>query len=119
MWNELEDHVLDRSAALNSNVSILNGPVLRDDDRLYRGMVRLPREFWKVAVLVNAESGKLSATGYVLSQGEMIKDVTEAAFVCGLASVGAVRGPGMSSLPQRLATIALRIDSIQIPSFAA
>jgi endonuclease G len=33
--------------------------------------------------MVNADTGRLSATGYVLSHGPMIRDLVEAAFVLG------------------------------------
>jgi endonuclease G, mitochondrial len=63
-------------------VSVLTGPILRDDDPLYNNVVNLPREFWKIAVIVDEKTRKLSATGYVLSQGKLIKKLTEA-FVYG------------------------------------
>ena len=37
----------------------------------------LPREFWKVVVL-RKPGGELSATGYLLSQDDLIDDLTEA-----------------------------------------
>ncbi len=82
-WVDLEDHILDSAKAKDLKVSVFTGPVFRDSDRDYRGLVQLPEEFWKIAVLINADTDKLSAAGYVLSQGEIIKDVTEAAFVFG------------------------------------
>jgi endonuclease G len=45
--------------------------VLADDDDQYRG-VQLPRQFWKVAVTVKSD-GALSATGYVLSQEDLLR----------------------------------------------
>lgn len=73
-WNDLEDYILDNAGAHNFRVSVFTGPVFRADDRRYR-TARLPREFWKVAVLVNEESGRLSATAYLLSQAGMIDDL--------------------------------------------
>ena len=43
----------------------------------------IPEEFWKIAVMVNADTGALSATGYVLSHGPFIRGLVEAAFVYG------------------------------------
>ncbi len=82
-WNDLEDYILDNTDAHNLRVSVFTGPVMREDDRSYRDLVQLPLEFWKVAVLVHESNGELAAAGYVLSQGEMIKNITEAAFVFG------------------------------------
>jgi len=82
-WVRLEDYILDSTKARDLKVSVLSGPVLGKSDREYRGLVKLPEEYWKVAVLVNADTNELSAVGYVLSQGEFIKDLTEVAFVFG------------------------------------
>jgi endonuclease G, mitochondrial len=76
-WVGLEDYVLDSTRAHKLLVSVFTGPILRDGDEMYRDIVRIPKEFWKIAVLVDSDTGALSATGYVLSQGEFIEDLTE------------------------------------------
>ena len=63
-------------------VSVFTGPIFRDDDPLYRNVVRLPRDFWKMVVIVDTDTNRLSATGYVLTQGELLRRLTEA-FVYG------------------------------------
>lgn len=73
-WNDLENYILDNAGARDLKVSVFTGPVLQDDDPEYRD-VQLPREFWKVAVLVNDQTGKLSATAYLLSQADMLPDL--------------------------------------------
>jgi endonuclease G, mitochondrial len=82
-WNDLEEYILDSAKIKDLKVSVFTGPIFRDSDQDYRGLVKIPQEFWKIAVLVNADTNNISAAGYVLSQGEMIKDITEAAFVYG------------------------------------
>lgn len=69
-WLQLEDYVLSNAGAHNLRVSAITGPVLRTSDRPYRGIL-LPEEFWKVVVFVK-DNGELSATGYLLSQKDMI-----------------------------------------------
>ncbi|PUB81659.1 MAG: hypothetical protein DBP02_17755 [gamma proteobacterium symbiont of Ctena orbiculata] len=81
-WVALEDYILGSARAHRLRVSVFTGPVFKDDDVLYREMVRLPRSFWKIAVLVDTSTMKLSATGYILCQGELIRNITEA-FVFG------------------------------------
>jgi endonuclease G len=49
---------------------VFTGPVFAEDDQQFAG-VQLPRQFWKVAVMVK-DSGDLSATGYLLSQEDLI-----------------------------------------------
>lgn len=85
-WVGLEDYILDSARARNLKISVFTGPVFREGDPALiseASDVPIPREFWKVAVLVDADTGKLSASGYILSQGEMINGFTEAAFILG------------------------------------
>lgn len=90
-WVRLEDDVLDFAAARDLKLCVFTGPVFRDDDRWYkRGadkIVQLPREFWKVVALIDDTSERLSTAGFILSQGEMIRDFTEVPFVAGRSSV--------------------------------
>lgn len=87
-WSGLEDYILGAAETRGFKVSVFTGPVFRDDDPHLRPQVgstavAIPEEFWKIAVMVNDDTGQLSATGYVLSQGRMIRPLTEAAFVLG------------------------------------
>ena len=78
-WVGLEDYILDNADARDLKVSVLTGPVFGENDAPYRG-IRLPREYWKVAALVNQETGELSSTGYLLSQAGMVDDLSEFVF---------------------------------------
>jgi endonuclease G len=69
-WAGLEDYVLENAENGNFKVSVFTGPVFAEDDERFAG-VQLPRQFWKVVVMVK-ESGELSATGYLLSQEDLI-----------------------------------------------
>ncbi len=87
-WVGLEDYVLDAAETRDFKVSVFTGPVFRDSDkRLKEGVgstkVTIPEEFWKVVVMVDDTTGKLSATGYVLSHGPLIRGLVESAFVYG------------------------------------
>lgn len=87
-WASLEDYILDAVETHGFRATVFTGPVLRDDDRKVkpapgRPAIQIPEEFWKIAVTVDADTGMLNATGYVLSQGRMIRDLVEAAFVFG------------------------------------
>jgi endonuclease G len=87
-WVALEDYILEAVETRGFRATVFTGPVLRADDRKVKpapGLpaIQIPEEFWKIAVIVDADTGKLSATGYVLSQGRMIRDLVEAAFVFG------------------------------------
>ena len=69
-WAGLEDYILDNADNRDFKVSVFTGPVFAADDDEYRG-VALPRQFWKVAVMVKAP-GRLSATAYLLSQAALL-----------------------------------------------
>jgi len=71
LWAGLEDYILDNADNLKFRVNVFSGPVLATDDDEYRG-VQLPRQFWKVVAMVK-QDGALSATGYLLSQEELIR----------------------------------------------
>lgn len=66
IWLGLEDYILSSANTRGFKVSVFSGPVMVKNDMEYRG-VQIPKEFWKVAVMVNDRTGKLSATGYLLS----------------------------------------------------
>jgi endonuclease G len=69
-WAGLEDYILENADNRDFRVTVFTGPVFADDDDQFAG-VQLPREFWKVVVMVK-ESGDLSATAYLLSQAALI-----------------------------------------------
>jgi endonuclease G len=69
-WAGLEDYILENADNRDFRATVFTGPVFEEDDDPFAG-VQLPREFWKVAVMVK-ESGDLSATAYLLSQAELI-----------------------------------------------
>lgn len=73
-WLSLEDYILGSANTRNFRASVFSGPVLAKGDTPYRD-IPLPREFWKVAVMVNEATGSLSATGYLLSQAGLIKNL--------------------------------------------
>lgn len=72
-WAGLEDYILENADNSDFKVSVFTGPVLATDDEPYKG-VQLPRQFWKVVVMVK-RAGDLSATAYLLSQDHLIKDL--------------------------------------------
>ena len=103
-WLGLEDYVLSNARTHGLRVSVFTGPVLRRNDRQLDNGVKVPEEFWKVVVALDGDQ-KLRATGYVLSQGRFIEDITEA-FVYGeyrtyqveVASIAAATGLDFGAL---------------------
>jgi endonuclease G len=74
LWGELEDAIFDQVDVQDLHVSVMGGPILKDDDPPYEG-VQLPRSFWKLIAYVDAEDGKLKAQAFVLSQNDLLNDI--------------------------------------------
>jgi len=71
LWVGLEDHVLEYASAHEQKISVFTGPVLADDDIVYRG-IRIPRRFWKIAAWMAVDGNaapQLRSAGFLLDQG--------------------------------------------------
>lgn len=80
-WAGLENYLLNNANTHEMKVCVFTGPVFRDDDKKVNG-VQIPRKFWKVAVILTT-AGKFSATGYLVSQEQMISTMHTPGFVFG------------------------------------
>ena len=67
VWLGLENYALQNAREDDQKISVLTGPVLREDDPVRDG-VAIPIEFWKVIAFVHDTTGALSVSGYMLSQ---------------------------------------------------
>jgi endonuclease G len=74
LWLALEDHILGNADVRDLKVSVFSGPIFRDGDRSYRDLL-VPEDFWKVVAMVNDETGRLSVTGYIVSQRDFMDDL--------------------------------------------
>jgi endonuclease G len=70
-WQGIENYLLSQATQDRRRLTIFTGPVLAEDDPLYRG-VRLPVRFWKIAALAGRD-GTLSVSAYLLDQQELIE----------------------------------------------
>lgn len=77
LWRGLEDYVLESTQTHGFRACVFTGPVTREDDSEIGPGVIAPREFWKLVVMRGADSHRLHATAYLLSQGELIRDLLE------------------------------------------
>lgn len=73
LWLGLEDHVLTHARAHRLRLTVLTGPVLADDDPVYRG-VGIPRRYWKVVAWAVDAGRALAATAFVLDQSPQLDD---------------------------------------------
>lgn len=82
-WGDLESLVEKSTRAAAERAIVYAGPVLRPDDRWFRGRddagpvrIQIPSSFWKIVVVRRAEGA--DAYGFVLSQD--VRPITEAEF---------------------------------------
>ncbi len=66
-WLSLENYVLDNAKTEGFKICVFTGPVFRQDDPAY-SKVPVPIDFWKVVVAIDADSGGLLTSAYMLSQ---------------------------------------------------
>ena len=72
-WQGLENYILNNADARNRKVTVFTGPVMDEEDPLYKG-IRLPLAFWKIIAYIKAD-GTLATAAYVLEQGKLIQDM--------------------------------------------
>ncbi|WP_425404523.1 DNA/RNA non-specific endonuclease [Hwanghaeella sp.] len=70
LWGKLENLVFEQADVQDLRISVIGGPVLRDDDIEYRG-VQIPNAFWKVIAYLGTD-GKLRCGAFVLSQSDLL-----------------------------------------------
>jgi endonuclease G len=73
LWLGLEDYLLNNIKNNAHKAIIFTGPVLKEDDVVYRN-VKIPEEYWKIAVVLK-EDGDISATAYIVSQKDFLKEL--------------------------------------------
>ncbi len=79
LWAGLEDYLLNKASGERKRMVVFTGPVFAKNDPTYNG-VAIPRQFWKVAVVVRP-NGKLAALGFVVSQADLIAPVVDEAAI--------------------------------------
>ena len=74
-WQGIENFLLDHATSAQTKLTIFTGPIMTEDDPLYRG-VRLPLAFWKIAVQ-RGEDDTRTVSAYLLDQTALIEDGLE------------------------------------------
>ena len=83
IWLSLEDYALENCEQDEMRISVFTGPIFRDSganaDPEYFG-VKVPVEFWKVIAFKHDETKELTATGYRMSQRNLLPTAEEFVF---------------------------------------
>ena len=74
LWGELEDALFDEVSVDDLRVSLMAGPIFKQNDLEYRG-IRVPASFWKVLVYKDEDDGKFKAKAFVLTQKDLLNDI--------------------------------------------
>lgn len=80
IWLSLEDYALENCDKDDMRISVFTGPIFRENDPAFFN-VKVPIEFWKVIAFKNDKTRTLSATGYIMSQRDVLP--TDEEFVFG------------------------------------
>jgi endonuclease G len=76
LWQGLENFILDNSRTHGFQACVFTGPVVSDELEEIDGAT-VPMEFWKLVATLNEDGSKLRATAYLLSQGQLIRNLME------------------------------------------
>ena len=73
-WLDLEDYILRNADVHDLKVNVFTGPVLNNNDWIYRGKYLIPAEFWKVVTIIkNDDEKSISSTAYLQTQKQLIE----------------------------------------------
>lgn len=79
IWLALEDYALQHAREDDMKISVFTGPYFTDDDPVMYG-VRIPLSFWKIIAFIHDKTGKLTATGYEMTQEQSLQPEEEFVF---------------------------------------
>ncbi|MDX1954187.1 MAG: DNA/RNA non-specific endonuclease [Chitinophagaceae bacterium] len=76
-WGNLEENILEfgvkKEGGDQGRICVYNGPIFDSEDPVFKN-IQIPLKYWKVVVWRN-KSDQLKATGFMLSQEELMGDV--------------------------------------------
>jgi endonuclease G, mitochondrial len=76
LWQGLENHILDSARMRGFKANVFTAPIYSQEDPvLEEEKVRVPLEFFKIVAMIDDERNELHATAYLLSQGQLIRDL--------------------------------------------
>jgi endonuclease G, mitochondrial len=73
VWLQLEDYALENAREDDMRITVMTGPVFRDDDPLRFG-VKVPVTFWKIIGFIHEVTGGPCVTGYTMSQKDFLRE---------------------------------------------
>jgi endonuclease G, mitochondrial len=71
LWGELENAIFEDVNVEGLKISVIGGPIFRDEDVTYRN-VKIPADFWKLIAFHDEDSGVFKVAAYIISQKELV-----------------------------------------------
>jgi endonuclease G len=71
LWGELENAILEDVDVENLRVSVIGGPIFKENDPVHRG-VRIPKDFWKLIAFRDSTDNQFKVAAYILTQSNLI-----------------------------------------------
>ncbi|MEX0275206.1 MAG: DNA/RNA non-specific endonuclease, partial [Flavobacteriaceae bacterium] len=77
LWGKLEKEILEKGAEKEdtdtNRITVFSGPIFKESDPTFKG-VQIPTEYYKVILWLD-EDGSLKATGFTLSQVDLMDNI--------------------------------------------
>lgn len=73
IWGDLENLILTQADAKDIRLSVVGGPLFRDNDPKHRG-IKVPQKFWKL-IAYRAPDGELTSAAFMLSQTDQLSSI--------------------------------------------
>lgn len=80
IWLDLENYVLDNADDGDLRISVITGPIFREEDPMYYGLP-VPTEFWKLIAFRHADTKEVTAIAYKRSQATYLPTQKAATYV--------------------------------------
>lgn len=74
LWGKLENAIMADVKVEDLKVSVLSGPIFRDNDPEHRN-VKIPREFWKLVAYKDTADDQFKVRAFVLTQKNLIRNI--------------------------------------------
>lgn len=74
-WQGIENFILNSAKADKEKVTVVTGPVLKEDDPSFRNVLQIPMQFYKIVAF--SENGDLKAFALLASQSDKIRRMPE------------------------------------------
>lgn len=76
LWQGVENYILDSAYTYGFKANVFTAPIFGEDNLvLEEENIRVPLEFFKIVAMIDGECNELHATAYLLSQGQLIRDL--------------------------------------------